>query len=112
MSYFDLGVKGMKNVCVMMMASLILLVPVFLSAQSEPNGADIYKARCGSCHGDQGQGVPGAKLPAVKGTKMTIEQLVTWITTGTGGKMVHTTPIVNIDKEQALAVAKHVKTLK
>jgi mono/diheme cytochrome c family protein len=102
----------MKNICLIIMAALLMAVPLPMWAQSTPNGADIYKARCGSCHGAKGEGVPGARLPGVKGTPMTVEKLVEWITTGTGGKTVHTTPIVNIDKEQALAVAGYVKSLK
>jgi hypothetical protein len=37
---------------------------------------------------------------------------VAFITKGTGGLTVHTTPIANINDEQAKALAKYVKNLK
>jgi mono/diheme cytochrome c family protein len=101
----------MKIVCLFMLAILFLAIPLTVWSQKAPDGADIFNTRCGSCHGEKGEGLASVKIPPVKGTAMTVEQLVTFITKG-GGKTVHTTPIVNITPDEATAVAKHVKSLK
>lgn len=91
---------------------VLIALPICLWAQNALDGAEIFKTRCGSCHGDRGQGYPDLKIPAVKGTAMSVEKLVAFITKGESGKTVHETPVVNINANEAKAVAEHVKGLK
>ena len=102
----------MKNICAIMIVSLLASVPLFLWSQDTPDAAQLFKARCASCHGAKGEGLPAVKIPAVKGTSMTLENIVAFITGGVGGKTVHATPIVNINDDEAKALAKFVKNLK
>jgi mono/diheme cytochrome c family protein len=101
----------MKNVCAIVMIALLAGVPFWLWSQQTPNGADLYKTRCAACHGNKGEGTLAGKIPAIKGTAMTVERLVAFLTTGVGGKTVHATPIVNINQDEAKAIAEHVKKL-
>ena len=101
----------MKNVCAIAIVALLIVMPLCRWAQAAPNGADIFKARCGSCHGEKGQGFPDLKIPAVKGTTMNVEKLAAFITKGESGRTVHETPIANINENEAKAVAEHVKSL-
>jgi mono/diheme cytochrome c family protein len=91
---------------------LLIAIPFSLWSQDVPNGAEIFKTRCAACHGDNGQGFPGLKIPAVKGTTMNVEKLVAFITKGESGRTVHETPIANINAGEAKAIAEHVKSLK
>jgi mono/diheme cytochrome c family protein len=102
----------MKNICVIMIAVLLVAIPLYLCAQSKPDGAQLFKARCGSCHEKNGEGLASAKIPPINKTTMTVEKLTTFITEGGGGKTVHYAPIVNISVDEAKAVADYVKKLK
>jgi mono/diheme cytochrome c family protein len=102
----------MKKFCVIIVAAMIVAVPLSLLSQNANTSAEIFKTRCASCHGAKGEGTLAGKIPAIKGTAMTANKLVAFITKGEGGKIVHTTPIVNIDDNQAKAVAEYVKNLK
>jgi mono/diheme cytochrome c family protein len=102
----------MKKFCVIVAAALIVAIPLSLWSQNENTGANIFKTRCAACHGAKGEGTLAGKIPAIKGTAMTVNKLVAFITKGEGGKTVHNTPIVNIDDNQAKAVSEYVKSLK
>jgi mono/diheme cytochrome c family protein len=102
----------MKAVCGIIVSILLAAIPLSLWSQSAPNGMDIYKTRCAACHGIQGEGLPNAKIPALKSTPLTAEKIVALITTGEGGKTVHATPIVNINKDEAKSIAGYVKRFK
>jgi hypothetical protein len=52
------------------------------------------------------------KWPALKGTTMTAEQLVTYLTKGDETKQMHKNPVGGLNDEQAKAVAEFVKGLK
>jgi cytochrome c553 len=106
------GVKHMKNICVIMIAGLFVAIPLFLCAQDKPDGAQLFRARCGTCHGKNGEGMASAKIPPINKTAMTAEKLATFITDGAAVKRVHYTPIVNLSAEEAKAIAAHVKSLK
>jgi mono/diheme cytochrome c family protein len=105
------GVKHMKNVCVIVIAVLLVSIPLFLHAQGKPDGAQLFKARCGTCHEKNGEGLASAKIPPINKTAMTVEKLTAFITEGGGGKKVHYTPIVNISVDEARAIAEYVKKL-
>jgi mono/diheme cytochrome c family protein len=102
----------MRNLCAIVVAILLVSVPLSLWPQNAPNGAQIFKDRCASCHSDKGEGLPAVSTPPVKGTKMTAANIVALISKGVGGKTVHATPIVNLNDEEIKAVAAYVKSLK
>ena len=64
------------------------------------------------CHGPKGEGVAEAKLPAVRGTSMTVEKMITYLTKGDKEMTIHADPVADLNEEQAKAVAEFVKTLK
>jgi len=100
----------MKNVCIVM--ALVMLVAAPLTLLSAEDGAALYKSKCAGCHGDKGEGKPAVKFPAVKGTPMTPEQMVEYLTKGESGKKIHNNPVSGINEEQAKAVEEYVKSLK
>jgi mono/diheme cytochrome c family protein len=97
----------MKTVCLMMMVALLVAAP--LSLWSEETGASLFKDKCSMCHGEKGEGGGG---PALKGTKMTAEKLVAFLTKGEKGKGFHEDPFAGLDAPKAKLVADYVKTLK
>ena len=100
----------MKSVCIIM--ALVMLIAAPLTLLAEEDGAAIYKTKCLACHGPNGEGKPAIKMPAAKGTKMTAEQVVVYLTKGEAGKKIHVNPVSGLTEEQAKAVADHVKELK
>lgn len=102
----------MKNIRVIMLTFLVAAIPLFLCAQAKPDGARLFKARCGTCHEKNGEGLASAKIPPINKTTMTAEKLATFISEGGNGKIVHYAPIVNISVDEAKAIAAHVKSLK
>ncbi len=102
----------MRNVCAIMIVIMLVAAPLSLWPQNAPDGAQIYKDRCASCHGTKGEGLAAVKIPAVKGTAMTVDKIADLISTGLGGKTVHATPIVNLNDGEVKAVAGYVKSLK
>jgi mono/diheme cytochrome c family protein len=102
----------MKKICMIMIAALLAAIPLSLWSQNAPDGSPIYKTRCAACHGDKGEGALEGKIPAVKGTPLTVEKIVVLLTQGEGGKTVHASPIVNINNDEVKAIAKYVKSLK
>lgn len=92
--------------------SLVLVATLALAsaAFAAEDGAAIYKTKCAACHGAEGQGKMG---PALKGTALTEDQIVTVLTMGAEGKKApHGKPVSGLSKEEAAAVAAYVKTLK
>lgn len=79
------------------------------SAWAAEAGAALYKAKCAGCHGPTGEGKMG---PALKGTKLTEEQLTTVLTKGAAGKKAPHSKPMTLTEEQAKAVASYVKSLK
>jgi cytochrome c len=102
----------MKNVCIVL--ALVMLVAAPLTLWSAEDGAALYKSKnCGACHGEKGEGKAAMKMPAVKGTALTAEQIVTYITKGEAGKKApHANPVSGVTEEQAKAMADFVKALK
>jgi cytochrome c553 len=102
----------MKTVCIVM--ALVMLIAAPLTLLAAEDGAAIFKTKCSNCHGQNGEGktLGTMKMPAVKGTKITADQLVPYLTKGQAGNKIHANPVSGIDEEQAKAVAEHVKALK
>jgi mono/diheme cytochrome c family protein len=71
----------------------------------------LYKSKCATCHGDQGQGKPklGAKLA---GTAKSEAEITALLTKGGGTKTPHVKPMSALTPEQSKAVAEFVKSLK
>jgi len=102
----------MKSICTILVVALLVAAPLSLWAQETTDGASIFKARCSGCHGANGEGKPNMKMPAVKGTQMTAEKLVDYLTKGLAGKKFHENPVSGLSADQAKLVADHVKSLK
>jgi mono/diheme cytochrome c family protein len=104
------GARRMKGVCILIAVALLAATPILLWA--EENGATLYDDKCSMCHGPKGEGNAEAKLPAVAGTTMTLEQMITYLTKGDKAKTIHADPVGDLNEAQAKAVAEFVKTLK
>ncbi len=102
----------MKSVCLLMVVALLLTMPLTLWAQSEADSAKLFKTKCVACHGENGEGKPAMKAPAVKGTTMTVEKMVEYLTKGEAGKRIHVKPVANLDADQAKLVAEYVLSMK
>jgi mono/diheme cytochrome c family protein len=100
----------MKAVSILIAVALLVATPILLWAAE--NGATLYDEKCSMCHGPKGEGNPEAKMPAVKGSSMTVEKLITYLTKGDKEKTIHAEPIGDLNEEQAKAVAEFVKALK
>ena len=92
-------------------ATVVLVV--CLVSWGADDGAALYKTKCAGCHGATGDGKPAIKAPALKGTKLEVNQVVEHITKGeSGSKAPHNKGISGLDDEKAKAIAEYVKTLK
>jgi cytochrome c553 len=99
----------MKSVCTIVMVALLVAAP--LSLWSAETGASLYKSKCAMCHGEKGEGKVLMDAPTLKGTKMTAEKLVVFLTKGEKGKTFHDNPISDLKADDAKLVADFVKTL-
>ena len=100
----------MKGVCILIAVALLVAAPILLWAAED--GAALYEAKCGMCHGAKGEGNKDAQMPAVKGTSLTVEQMVTYLTKGDKEKTIHADPIADLNEEQAKAIAEHIQKMK
>jgi mono/diheme cytochrome c family protein len=92
-------------------AALLLLVST--ASRAANDGAALYKTKCAGCHGANGEGKPAVKAPALKETKLDVDQLVQQITQGgAASKAPHNKGISGVSEEHAKAIAKYIKTLK
>ena len=99
----------MKSICLFLSVALLAAAPIFLWAAED--GAALFESKCSMCHGAKGEGNTEAQMPAVNNTKMTVEQIITYLTKGDKEKTIHAEPISDLNEEQAKAVAEHVKSL-
>ena len=89
---------------------LLALPAVVLGAD---DGAALYKAKCASCHGANGEGKPAMKAPALKGTSLDADSITQQITKGKAdAKAPHNKGMAGVNEEKAKAIAEFVKTLK
>jgi mono/diheme cytochrome c family protein len=102
----------MKKMCLILIVALLAAIPFSLWSQSKPDGAYLFKARCGTCHGQKGEGLASAQIPPIYKTPVSAEKIASLILEGKAGKKVHYSPIVNIDEAGSKAVAEYVKSLK
>ena len=103
----------MKKIGLILIITLLAAIPFSLwsqeSSKDEPDGAELFKARCGTCHEKKGEGLASAKIPPINNTSLSPERIATIIIEGKGGYRVHNTPIVNIDEAGARAIAEYIK---
>jgi cytochrome c553 len=99
----------MKGICILAAIALLAATPLLLWAAED--GAALYESKCGMCHGAKGEGNKDANMPAVKGTSLTVEQLVTYLTKGDKTKTIHADPISDLNEEQAKAISEHIKKM-
>jgi len=93
--------------------SAALLVGLSNLGWAADDGAALYKKKCAGCHGQQGEGKPAMKAPALKGTALTAEKVVDHITKGEpDSKPPHNKGISGITEEDAKSIADFVKALK
>lgn len=102
----------MKKVFLILIITMLTAIPFSLWSQGEPDGAELFKARCGTCHEKNGEGLASAKIPPINNTSLSAKRIATIILEGKGGYRVHNTLIVNIDEAGAKAIAEYVKNLK
>src|SRR3954471_4522257 len=93
---------------------VLLIIIVFTLSIALPafaaDGAAAYQAKCGSCHGPEGQGKIG---PTLKGSALTSGQITDLLTKGDEArKAPHKKPLSSMAADDAKAVADFVKTLK
>lgn len=98
-----------SRVAIMVLAIAIVLM-IMVPSLSWAQGADLYKSKCAACHGAEGQGKVG---PALKGTKLTEEQIVNLLSKGDEAKKApHKKAMASVTAEQAKQVAATVKGMK
>lgn len=101
----------MKTVSIVLALAILVAAP--LTLWSAEDGAALYKSKCAMCHGDKGEGKTAMNMPAVKGTKLTAEQIVAYLTKGEAGKKApHASAINGINEAQAKALADYIKDMK
>lgn len=92
--------------------SAALLASLSTLSWAADDGAVVYKKKCAGCHGQQGEGKPAMKAPALKGTSLSAEKVVDHITKGEpDSKPPHNKGISGITEEDAKAIAAFIKTL-
>ena len=95
--------------CLAVVAALIFTSTASWAAD---DGAALYKKKCGSCHGANGEGKPAMKGPALKGTTMDADQIVQHVTKGVPtSKAPHNKGMSGLKEDQAKAIAAYIKTL-
>lgn len=101
----------MKRTLIQSLAAFLLVAfSAYSAAASE--GAALYKKKCSACHGTHGQGKPAMKAPTLKGTTMSVDQLVQHITKGeSSSKPPHNKGISGLNESQAKAIAEYIKKL-
>jgi cytochrome c553 len=102
----------MKSICVIAVLILLVGAPLSLWSLEESNGAQLFKTKCSNCHGANGEGKSAMNFPAIKGSKMSVEKLVAYLTKGESGNKIHSRPVKNLSAEQAASVAEYIQTLK
>jgi mono/diheme cytochrome c family protein len=92
---------------------MLAIMTVPMPSAGAEDGAALYKTRCAACHGAGGEGKPGMKAPALKGTSWDADRIVQHITKGEpDSKAPHNKGISGVNDAQAKAIAEFVKTLK
>ena len=95
----------------MVVALAALLLSACTATWAADDGAALFKSKCASCHGANGEGKPSMKTPAVKGSTVT-DKLPEHLLKGDSKmKAPHNKGISGLTEEQAKAIYEYVKTL-
>lgn len=98
-----------SRLAILVLAIAVVLM-VMVPSLSWAQGADLYKSKCAACHGPEGQGKVG---PALKGTKLTEDQIVGLLSKGDEAKKApHKKAIAGLTAEQSKQVATTIKGMK
>ena len=65
---------------------LFLFLAAGTAMWAAEDGAALYKRKCAGCHGQNGEGKPAMKAPALKGTSLSADQIQQFLTKGEAGK--------------------------
>src|SRR5215831_3714491 len=96
----------------LIVTSAALLVGLSNLGWAADDGAALYKKKCAGCHGQQGEGKPAMKAPALKGTSLSAEKVAAHISKGEpDSKPPHNKGISGITEEGAKSIADFIKTL-
>jgi len=99
--------------CRMVVILAALLSSLSMVVWAAPDGQALYKGKCAACHGANGEGKPGMKAPALRGSTIEVDKLTEHITKGDAAmKPPHNKGMSGISEEQAKAIAEYVRTLK
>lgn len=99
--------------CKLVVTLAAVLLVVTSASWAADDGASLYKAKCAGCHGANGEGKPAMKAPALKGTKLEVNQVVEHLTKGEpASKAPHNKGISGLTDAQATAIAEYIKALK
>jgi len=99
----------MKCKVVVGLAAMCLILA---SASWADDGAALYKSKCSTCHGVNGEGKASMKSPALKGTSLDASQITEHITKGEPtSKPPHNKGISGVSEEQAKSIADYIKSL-
>jgi len=99
----------MNSKMVIRLAALLLSASTVTWAAAD--GAALFKSKCASCHGANGEGKPSMKVPAVKASTVT-DKLPEHILKGDAKmKAPHNKGMSGVTEEQAKAIYEYVKTL-
>ena len=106
----------MKHTALQLKGTLLVMgacaVLTSASAMAADDGVALYKQRCASCHGAQGEGKPAMKAPALKTTSLDANQVAERVTKGNASsKAPHNKGMSGLTPEKAKAIAEHVKAL-
>ena len=93
-------------------ATVVLFAAASITLWAQADGAALFGEKCAMCHGAKGEGNKDMGMPTVVGTKMTAENLATFLLKGEEDKSVHANPVGQLNEEQAKAVAAFIKELK
>jgi mono/diheme cytochrome c family protein len=100
----------MNSKVVVTLAALLLSVSTITWAAE--NGEALFKSKCASCHGANGEGKPSMKAPAIKGSSITVDLPQHILHGDPKMKAPHNKGMSGITEEQAKAIAEYAKTLK
>lgn len=98
--------------CKLLNTSTVLLLFAATACWAADDGASLYKKKCGTCHGANGQGKPAIKAPAVKGTTLDADKITTYLMKGeSGNKAPHNKGVSGLTDSEAKAIADYIKAL-
>src|ERR1051325_7961099 len=87
-----------------------MLLATTIRAAGAQDGAALYKKRCAGCHGQSGEGKPAMKAPALKATKLQVNEIAERLTKGAPtSKAPHNKGLTGLTEEQAKTLGEYVK---